>query len=180
MCLINVNWSWQSTDCAAENLEPLVMLWGQRGDWPSKIWEISGAILLGFLRSLVNTIRCESIKSNRREERPIGLRTVKILRDLLLLRRTRAPKWEHACTTGRHDVKDRRARLVGSLKNANCAVRKGYQPSRTQRVKGEIWTVQLIQLGFSRSLGNATSNEANKRVMWRTEWTITACQAVLP
>ena len=38
---------------------------------------------------------------------------------------------------------------------------------------------QLIQLGFSRSLGSATSNEANKSAMRRAEWTIAARRAVL-
>ena len=49
---------------------------------------ISRAILLEFLRSLVSAIRCEAYKINwRREERPIGSRTVKMLGDLLLLSR---------------------------------------------------------------------------------------------
>ena len=44
---------------------------------------ISRAILLEFLRSLVSAIRCEANKINqRREERPIGSRAVKMLRDL--------------------------------------------------------------------------------------------------
>ena len=44
---------------------------------------ISRAIRLEFLRSLVSDIRCEANKINRqREERPIGLRAVKMLRDL--------------------------------------------------------------------------------------------------
>ena len=46
---------------------------------------ISRAIRLEFLRSLVSAIRCEANKINRRrEERPIGSRAVKMLRDLLL------------------------------------------------------------------------------------------------
>ena len=49
----------------------------------------------------------------------------------------------------------------------------------TQRVEGEISMVQSIQLGFSRSLGSATSNEANKSAMRRAEWTSTARRAVL-
>ena len=45
---------------------------------------ISRAIQLGFLRSLVSAIRCEANEINRRrEERPIGSRAVKMLRDLL-------------------------------------------------------------------------------------------------
>ena len=44
---------------------------------------ISRAIWLGFLRSLVSAIRCEANKINlRREERLIGSRAVKMLRDL--------------------------------------------------------------------------------------------------
>ena len=46
---------------------------------------ISRAIRLQFLRFLVSAIRCEVNKINRwREERPIGSRTVKMLRDLRL------------------------------------------------------------------------------------------------
>ena len=45
------------------------------------------------------------------------------------------------------------------------------------RLKIEIF--QSIQLGFSRSLGSATSNEANKSAMRRAEWTIAARRAVL-
>ena len=37
--------------------------------------------------------------------------------------------------------------------------------------------VQSIQLGFSRSLGRVTSNEANKSAMLRAEWTTTARRA---
>ena len=44
---------------------------------------ISQAIWLGFLRSLVSAIQCEANKSNLwREERPIGLRAVRMLSDL--------------------------------------------------------------------------------------------------
>ena len=61
------------------------------------------AKIIEFLRSLVSAIRCEANKINqRRKERPIGLRTVKMLRDLrrrarvrrcdMLQRRTSAPK----------------------------------------------------------------------------------------
>ena len=38
-CFINVNWSSCSTDCAAENSKPPVMLWDQSEDQPSKNWE---------------------------------------------------------------------------------------------------------------------------------------------
>ena len=53
------------------------------------------------------------------------------------------------------------------------------QSSKNQRVEREINIVQLIQLYFLLSLGGATSNEANKSTMLRTEWTITARLAVL-
>ena len=43
----------------------------------------------------------------------------------------------------------------------------------------EISIVQSIQLGFSRSQGSTTLNDANKSVMLRAEWTITSRQAVL-
>ena len=49
----------------------------------------------------------------------------------------------------------------------------GNQQNINQRVEGEISMVQLIQLGFLLSLGSATSNEANKSVMWGAEWTVT-------
>ena len=49
--------------------------------------------------------------------------------------------------------------------------RAGNRPSKNQRVQGEILNVQLIQLGFLRSLGSATLNEANKSVMLHAEWT---------
>ena len=38
-CFINVNRSSRSTDCAAENSKPRIMLRDQRGDQPSKNWE---------------------------------------------------------------------------------------------------------------------------------------------
>ena len=64
----------------------------------------------------------------------------------------------------------------GSLENATCAL--GTNQSKLH-VWREISIVQSIQLGFSRSLGSMTSNEANKRVMLHTEWTISASLAVL-
>ena len=45
--------------------------------------------------------------------------------------------------------------------------------------RGKFSILQLIQLSFSRSPGRATSNEPDKRVMLCSEWTITACLAVL-
>ena len=68
----------------------------------------------------------------------------------------------------------------GSLKNTTCAESR---PSKTQHRNGggtlELKKVQSIQLGFSRPLGCATSDEAYKSVMLRAEWTITKRQAVL-
>ena len=98
---------------------------------------------------------------------------------IMLLRRTRAPKWEHICLKGGFDVKDRRAHRLrdGSLEKRN--LRAVNWPGKTQRLQWEISIVQSIQLGFSRSLGSTTSNEAYKSAMRRAEWTITARQAVL-
>ena len=59
----------------------------------------------------------------------------------------------------------------------------GNRLSKTHRVEGEISIFQLIKLSVSRSLGtvvrSAAFNEANKSVMRRAEWTITARRAVL-
>ena len=79
---------------------------------------ISRAIQLGFMRSLVSAIRCEAMSILLREERPIGSRTVKMLRDLLLralclvqhvaAANARAEVRDVCqCATGQHDVKDR-------------------------------------------------------------------------
>ena len=67
---------------------------------------ISRAIQLGFLRSLVSAIRCEANKINRRrEERPIGSRAVKMLRDLR--RRARGPARHVAAANARAEVRAR-------------------------------------------------------------------------
>ena len=65
------------------------------------------------------------------------------------------------------------------MAHRKCDLRAGNQPRKNQRVQGEISIVQSIQLGFLRSLGSATSNEANQSAMLRAEWTITARRAVL-
>ena len=157
----------------------------------AKIEKISifQTIWFEFLRSLVTSIQYEAKKFNwRREERPIGSHAVKMLRDLrcaravsrgMWRRRTRAPKWEHVFTTGRYDVKDRRAQKVAWWLTRKRDLRAGNRPSKNQRVQGETSIVQSIQLDFLRSLGSATSNEANKSAMRRAEWTITARRAVL-
>ena len=56
-------------------------------------------------------------------------------------------------------------------------VTRGRTCRRSGHVEGEISIFQSIQLGFSRSLGSATSNEANKSAMWRAEWTRTIAAA---
>ena len=107
-CFINVNRSSWSTDCAAQNSKPRVLLRDQHGDQPSKIEKISisRAIRLEFLRSLVSAIRCEANKINRRrEERPIGSRAVKMLRDLR--RRARGPARHVAAANARAEVRAR-------------------------------------------------------------------------
>ena len=65
---------------------------------------ISRAIRLEFLRSLVSAIRYEANKINRRrEERPIGSRAVKMLRDLL--RRAPGPALHVAAANARAEVR---------------------------------------------------------------------------
>ena len=67
---------------------------------------ISREILLGSLRSLVSTIRFEANKSKRRrEERPIGSRDIKMLRDLR--RRARCLAQHLAAANARADVRAR-------------------------------------------------------------------------
>ena len=67
---------------------------------------ISRAILLGFLRYLVSAMRFEANKSNRwREERPIGSRAVKMLRDLR--RRARGLAHHVAAANARAEVRAR-------------------------------------------------------------------------
>ena len=67
---------------------------------------ISRAIRLEFLRSLVSAIRCEANKINRRrEERPIGSRAVKMLRDLR--RRARGLARHVAAANARAEVRAR-------------------------------------------------------------------------
>ena len=67
---------------------------------------ISRAIWLGFLRSLVSAIRCKANKSNwRREERLIGSRAVKMLRDLR--RRARGLAHHVAAANARAEVRAR-------------------------------------------------------------------------
>ena len=74
---------------------------------------ISRAIWLEFLRSLVRAIRCEANKINLlHEERPIGLRSVKMLRDLLW--RARGPARHVAVANARAKVRARLQALVSN------------------------------------------------------------------
>ena len=67
---------------------------------------ISRAILLGFLRSPVSAIQCKANKSNqRREERLIGSRAVKMLKDLR--RRVRGLARHVAAANARAEVRAR-------------------------------------------------------------------------
>ena len=155
---------------------------------------LSWAIRLGFLRSLVSAIRFEANKINRRrEQRPIGSRAVKMLRDLS---RTcgGAARSRAACGGSERarqsesiyaQLADMVSRIVahnrwrdGSGYVLAHSKRPGNRPGKTQRVEGEISIVQSIQLGFSRSLGSWTSNEAKKSTMRSAEWTITARRAM--
>ena len=85
--------------------------------------------------------------------------------------RTLALKWEHVCTTGRYDVNDRHAHR----RTIRCVMAHSKtRPARGEPMEREISIFQANQLGFSRSSGSSTSNEANKSAMRRAEWTITA------
>ena len=67
---------------------------------------ISRAIRLGFLRSPVSAIQCKANKSNqRREERLIGSRAVKMLKDLR--RRVRGLARHVAAANARPEVRAR-------------------------------------------------------------------------
>ena len=119
-----------STDCSEENSKPRVM--------------ISGAIRLAFLSSLVIAIRCEANKINRRrEERPMGLRAVKMFRDLR--RRTHghvaAANARRSESTYAQQV-NMMSRIVahnrlrdGSLENATCA--RGTDPAKISACRGK-------------------------------------------
>ena len=111
------------------------------GTHPAKIEKISisRSILLEFLRSLVSTIRCEANKINRRrEERPIGSRAVKMLRDLRqgargLAHHVAAANARAEVRARMHnwsiwwhnDVKDRRAQQVAWWLARKCYMRAG-------------------------------------------------------
>ena len=99
--------------------------WGPtKQNWENLWGSFSRVIQLGFLRSLVSSLRCEANQINshqlvaRRETHCFQREPLKcwgtccrarpVQRDIWL-RRTRAPKWEHGCTAGRYDAKDRHA-----------------------------------------------------------------------
>ena len=125
-----------------------------------------------------------------REERSIGSRADKMLRDLLL--RTHCLAQHVAAANARAETHNWSTRRQGSLHTIGCGVMTN---SKTRPARGETTKQNWIRggkyldldssvdsiwfLAFT-SLGSATSNEAaNKSVMWSAEWTITARQAVL-
>ena len=157
---------------------------------------ICSVIWLGSLRSLVGAIRCEAKKEQpaaRRERHwfqwfvshqnivgPAGAR----VRSREACGGGKRARWSDSTYTQPVGMMWRivahNSFSYGSLENATCALGNcGNQPSKTQRVEGGILMVQSVQLGFSHSLGSATSNEANKSAMVRAEWSITARQAML-
>ena len=111
---------------------------------------ISREILLGFLRSLVSAIRCANKINRRREERPIGSCSVKMLRDghgpTAARARSRA-----ACSGGERARQsdstyaqrvDMMSRIVthnrmgdGSLENTTCA--RGIYRAKTNQGRGK-------------------------------------------
>ena len=143
-------------------------------------WDLNFSVIqLGFsvLRSLVSAIRCEANKSKQQTHWLAHSQNVEGLTQHLVA--VNAPKQEHVCTTGPYDVKDRRAPKVAWWLTRKRDLRSGNWTSKTRWVEAKISMIQSIQLGFSRSLDSATSNEANKSAMLRAEWTITARRAVL-
>ena len=64
-------------------------------------------------------------------------------------------------------IKNFKLKKIAKLHPARPARGEPTEHCKTQRMEGEISIVQSIQLGFSRSLGSATSNEANKSAMRR-------------
>ena len=80
------------------------------------------------------------------------------------------PKWEHICTTGCYDVIDCYAQTWKGAwwLSQKHNLRAGNWQSKSQHVEAreEMLIFQLVQLGFSRSLGIMTSNEAYKSAMW--------------
>ena len=141
------------------------------------------AIGFGILHSLVNTTRCEANKNNwRREERPIGQCTVKMLRNL------RRPARGLALLVAA-EVRARMHNWAIWCKGSSRAVECVMAHSKTRPARGEQTQQNSahgggnldcsIQLSFSRSPGSTTSNEAIKSAMLCAEWTIATRWAVL-
>ena len=152
---------------------------------------ISQAILLGFLLSIVSTIGCEANKSNRRRQ-TARTETHRLAHSQNVvgpaaecsLSSAACGSCKSVCQSESTYAQrvDLMSRIVthnrlrdDSLENATCARRTQlFLTSKKLRVGKST----QIQLGFSRSPGSVTSNEANKSAMLRTEWSITARQAV--
>ena len=127
---------------------------------------ISRAILLGFLLAV------KMLRDLQRRAR--GLAQHVAVANARTAARARMHNWSIGCQ--------------GSSRTKGCMMAHsktrpelGEQTEQNSTCGGEISMVQSIQLGFrvSRSLGSATSNEANKSAMLRAEWTTTARRAVL-
>ena len=139
-------------------------------------------------------MRCEAYKSNLRAKRdPLACSVPQNVEEPVEAHaRSRA-----ACCSGYHARRSEStyaqlvdimstiiglSRLIGQgcvMAHSKTQPEHWEKPSKTQRVEREISIFQAIQLCFSRSLGSATFNGANKSVMLLAEWTITARQAVL-
>ena len=125
---------------------------------------ISRAILLGFLLAV------KMLRDLQRRAR--GLAQHVAVANARTAARARMHNWSIGCQ--------------GSSRTKGCMMAHsktrpelGEQTEQNSTCGGEISMVQSIQLGFrvSRSLGSATSNEANKSAMLRAEWTTTARRA---
>ena len=146
--------------------------WGPSPTYHAKFEKnsISRAIQLRFLRSLVNAIRCEANKSNRRRwERPVGSRAVKMLGDMWW--RARGLAQHMAAANARAKVRARTHNwsiwCQGSSRQRGCVMAhsktlpaRGEPNEQNSMCGGGILIVQAIQLGFSRSLGSATSHKS--------------------
>ena len=134
---------------------------------------ISWAILLGFLRSPVSAIQCEANKSNCRcEQRPIGSIAVKCWGTCRASAPAAGRARSRAAYGGGKARSEVRARMhnlsilcQGSSRTIGCVMAHSKtRPARGEALEGEISIIESMQWvnGFSRSLGSATSNKANK------------------
>ena len=134
------------------------------------------AILLGFLRSLVSTIRCEANKSNRRRfggakrvsERPIGSLAVKMLRQLRdLRRRTRGLAQDVAAANARVEV---RARMhnwsIAWWLTRKCDLLAGNRQSKTQRVEDSARFLEFTRARHHMKLIRARCCAHCRRAEW--------------